>query len=134
FIAIPILVPSSWKWLEVRSEEADNTTGRANQNGVDINRNFPHMWEAQSAGEFGWTWKGASPASEKETQAVMNIFSQHKPFLAFDVHTNESQSETGQYHGWMHSGAVGDLYSTSLTSDARAVYQNSLQYNVTDGY
>lgn len=48
-----------------------NNTSRLNGNGVDINRNFPYMWESGTSPE-----KGSSAGSEKETQFLMNLFNE----------------------------------------------------------
>jgi protein MpaA len=52
---------------------------RENANGVDLNRNFPTKnWEAGTGGE--------SPASEIETQFLIDVIEKHKPRLILTLH------------------------------------------------
>jgi len=61
--------------------------------GVDINRNFPVHWDET---EFGYgldssdpdslTYRGPSPASAPETQAVVSVFSEDRPDIVFSLH------------------------------------------------
>ena len=66
---------------------------RTNPNGVDINRNFPAEWETVSLA-YGLrsdcfmdsVYRGHSPVSEAETRAVLEMFEQVQPKLAFSCH------------------------------------------------
>lgn len=50
-------------------------SGRANENGVDLNRNFPSNWQAAWPTEGCWSYLpisgGSQPASEPEAAALM---------------------------------------------------------------
>ena len=57
---------------------------RVNKNGVDINRNFPTKnWVLSEKDEF---YGGEKPASELETQFVIDIVEKYKPSLILTLH------------------------------------------------
>lgn len=64
---VPMLNPDGW---------ARGT--RNNANDVDLNRNFPWWWKAETG--------GPAPASEPETQTMMRIVEVVRPHLAVFVH------------------------------------------------
>lgn len=57
---------------------------RVNSNGVDLNRNFPTKnWELTEKNEF---FGGITPASEKETNFVIEVVEKIKPKLILTLH------------------------------------------------
>jgi predicted deacylase len=61
--------------------------GRKNENGVDLNRNFATDWQYSGStdpqSEF---YRGPSPLSEPESQAVAQVFQTRKPSAYVNVH------------------------------------------------
>jgi hypothetical protein len=56
----------------------ESGTGRINQNGVNLNRNYDYRWNEMSGSELipnnsDGNYRGPSPASEPETQAVVSF-------------------------------------------------------------
>lgn len=65
-------------------------TFKANANGVDLNKNFPVGWENYSDGvpvPSTDCHKGASPASEVETQAIINAVHSHNTIAVISYHS-----------------------------------------------
>jgi hypothetical protein len=65
---------------------------RHNARGVDLNRNFDFHWDKfEDAQDIRMPWdfsyKGARPASERETQVIQGIFDRHRPMCVIDFHT-----------------------------------------------
>lgn len=58
--------------------------------GVDLNRNYPTGWN-KCNGSSGWqssqTYRGPSPASEPETQAMMNFIKNVRPVFDISYHS-----------------------------------------------
>ena len=76
--------------VELWIVESMNPDGQANQvrsndNGVDLNRNFPYKW-----GPIGVPgdsqYAGSGPASEPETQAMVNFMGQLRPDITIWYH------------------------------------------------
>ena len=65
---------------------------RQNARGVDLNRNFDMAWDSLKGAQdvptpWDYNYKGARPASERETQIVQTIIDQTHPRCVIDFHT-----------------------------------------------
>jgi len=79
----PDLIPTTVTLYILRSlnpdgeARSDSYKGRANENLVDLNRNWPAFWQSTWPLEGCWTYTyvsgGSHPASEPETRALMNF-------------------------------------------------------------
>ena len=57
---------------------------RVNKNGVDLNRNFPTVnWELSEKNDY---FGGEKPASEEETQFIINVVEKFQPKLILTLH------------------------------------------------
>jgi len=73
---------------------------RGNANGVDLNRNFPYGW-GTIGGPGDPQYAGPAPASEPETQAMVNFMTQLRPDITIWYHqdlfvVNPSQGREGR--------------------------------------
>ncbi|MGK0275840.1 MAG: protein MpaA [Ilumatobacter sp.] len=73
-------------WLvESMNPDGQAAQDRQNANRVDLNRNFPHKWGV--IGEPGNSqYAGTGPASEPETQAMVNLITQLRPDITIWYH------------------------------------------------
>jgi hypothetical protein len=62
---------------------------RKNANGVDLNRNFKNGWCGGSTDPTRYDYKGPSPLSEKESQALNAFLQRERPIFFVDMHTGE---------------------------------------------
>ncbi len=93
----PSAIPAGVKLYILRNLNPDGDArdygidGRVNDHGVDLNRNFPinwaKTWKRQGCFNSTKTSGGPSPASEPETQAVINFFSTHKIKAVISYHS-----------------------------------------------
>ncbi len=60
------------------------------RHGVDLNRNYPYGWNSckgSSASTGAQDYRGTAPASEPETQAMMNLVAEIKPVFDISYHS-----------------------------------------------
>ncbi len=84
------------------TEGIDNDgDGKVNEDwigGVDLNRNYPFHWNDSNADsgatsdKSSFTYPGENPASEKETQALMDFASKHNFTHALSLHSGTNTS------------------------------------------
>src|SRR5699024_2561580 len=93
---------------------------RPNFNGVDINRNFPNGW-VQSEPDPNY-YSGPSPASEIETQTIINAVDDFSPHVAIDCHA---------FHGgedkFVWTPIVDPTYRIATQTACLQVYQKIIK-------
>lgn len=85
-------------WL-VPEMNPDGTAAdtRQNAHGVDLNRNFPYLWQPIADPTF---YSGPYPASEPETRAAMRLVRRIKPAVTIWYHQHQDLvDESGGDHG-----------------------------------
>ena len=93
----PDVIPSDVTLYILRDMNPDGdarshwVSGRVNEHGVDLNRNFPTNWAAtwdrDGCYDLSETTGGTGPGSEPETQAVMKFLQTHKIEVLISYHS-----------------------------------------------
>ena len=95
----------------------DSYKGRVNDNLVDLNRNWPALWEEEWPKEGCWTYTyvtgGTHPASEPETRALINFL------ITYDIEALISYHSAAL--GIFPGGQPPDMASLSLAEALSAV-------------
>ncbi|KXN73517.1 peptidase M14, carboxypeptidase A, partial [Conidiobolus coronatus NRRL 28638] len=90
-IFIPIVNIDGYIYTHtVNRLQRKNLNFEAGGNGVDLNRNYPYHWggEGASPDPNHFSYRGSSPASEPETQAIISYYNKTGPFDgAIDFHS-----------------------------------------------
>lgn len=72
--------------LPMVNPDGSHLFGRLNAITVNINRNFPGTWGTVEADQWPLNWPGPYPASEPETQAVIDVIQMAKPDFVQSTH------------------------------------------------
>lgn len=93
---------------------------------VDINRNFPYMWGYDNRGSSpnpgSEVYRGPSPASEPETQAVINLCDSFSFYTAID------------YHSYGNDILTPFCYDTFYTPDSALYREMGDSMSLVNGY
>lgn len=102
----------------------------ADTDGVDLNRNYDYHW---SHGDTLWesdNYRGPSPFSESETQAIRNFIANVKPALAVNYHSSRTGDVAEMViHPWNHNGE----YCPDMWHIQEVAYQVSERIPTDDG-
>jgi hypothetical protein len=89
---VPVMNPDGYVYNETYPSMMWRKNRRYNSGGsygVDLNRNYPYKWAYDNIGsspnQSAWNYRGAAPASEPETQAVIDFVNAHQ-FRAWHNH------------------------------------------------
>ena len=126
--AHPELVPADVTLYILRALNPDgearahDRTGRVNENGVDLNHNFPYHWKEEWDREGCWnylpTTGGTGPASEPETTALINFISLHN----FDALISYHSAALGIFAGGMPPFAPSKDLAQSIANKSPYAY------------
>ena len=109
-------VPKGVQLWVVPEMNPDGTAAdtRQNAHGVDLNRNFPYLWQPIADPTF---YSGPYPASEPETRAAMRLVRRIKPAVSIWYHQHmDVVDESGGDHGVARRYAeVAGMTATCLT-------------------
>ncbi|MFO8037489.1 MAG: M14 family metallopeptidase [Anaerolineales bacterium] len=93
----PDLIPKDTTLYILRSLNPDGEArakgikGRANDHGVDLNRNFPNRWQSDWPRDGCWNFlpitAGTAPASEPETKALIGFINAHEIDALISYHS-----------------------------------------------
>ncbi len=116
----PEIIPDDVTLYILRSLNPDGETrahgyeGRTNENGVDLNHNWPYHWKEEWDRDGCWdylpTTGGTHPASEPETIALMNFISLHN----FDALISYHSAALGIFAGGLPSFALSERLAKSI--------------------
>ncbi len=88
---VPIVNPDGVEHVwNVDSNWRKNRRNNGGSFGVDLNRNYPFLWGVCGASTLGGsqTYRGAAPASEPETQTMINLTRLLRPEIYLDFHSS----------------------------------------------
>ncbi len=97
---VPIVNPEGWKyvtdsslsspWWRKNLRDNANNGGPIDPNydGVDLNRNYDWRWaEGGSSSPSSWVYRGPSPTSESEIQALVSLSTERKFVVGLSYHS-----------------------------------------------
>ena len=105
---IPAVNPDGYEyaWTSDRMWRKNRRFIQFGTYGVDINRNYDYQWGyddwGSSPNPSAQTYRGATPASEPETQAIQNLLAEQQFAIAVSYH---SYSQL-YLHAWGYTGQV----------------------------
>ncbi|MDP8227981.1 MAG: M14 family zinc carboxypeptidase, partial [Candidatus Electryoneaceae bacterium] len=98
--------------------------------GVDINRNFPLWWSkgdgflARGANELYDYYRGPGPASEPETQAIINLVERVRPLYSVTFHSSRTGNVAEQViYPWAFGSGDDTKFSPDIQAYDELTYQ-----------
>ena len=98
FWLVPLVNPdghavvfSGTDWRKNKRDNNGNGQFDLNTDGVDLNRNYGYMWAYDNTGSSpepsSWVYRGRSPFSEPETQAIRDLAESHNFVISLSYHS-----------------------------------------------
>ena len=113
-------------WRKNKRDNNDNGVFDPNYDGVDLNRNYGYMWGYDNNGSSpdpsSQVYRGPSPFSEPETQAVRELCDSARPEIAIN------------YHSYSNYILYPWGYQTSYTPDQQAFVAMAQIMSESNGY
>lgn len=81
------IVGKEGRFLATDTLPGDQSAGRFNANGVDLNRNFACKWQSEATWRGNKVSAGTSAFSEPEAQALRDFFLREKPLASVFFHS-----------------------------------------------
>ena len=117
--------PDGRKWAEAGQSWRKNTDNNfctdSTYRGVDLNRNFDFQWGCcggSSPNACSYTYRGPSPASEPETQAIQNYMRAIFPDQRGDALTDPAPTDAAGLYIDLHSYSKLVLWPWGFTFDS----------------
>lgn len=121
------IVGHEGEFTEMELTGGDESAGRFNANGVDLNRNFDCKWKSESMWRGNVVSAGTSAFSEPEARAIRDLVAKNKPVAAIFLHSQSNAVYASECE-------AGILPETRVLMDTYALAAGYPSIDVFDSY
>jgi predicted deacylase len=121
------IVGHEGEFTEMELTGGDESAGRFNANGVDLNRNFDCKWKSESMWRGNVVSAGTSAFSEPEARAIRDVVTKNKPVAAIFLHSQSNAVYASECE-------AGILPETRVLMDTYALAAGYPSVDVFDSY